>query len=290
MRALSPSELRLLVESADFSAWWDDFVRARADHDAAAARVEETLSQAALMAAKTDFATLRANEHNESAAIWEAAAVTLQSDAAQTETRSYEAVEAFEQQRNRTTAAWHRVNALETALGEQSSTKSGKMPSAAMLLEAKVAYERDQKRKDEIWAEVVQLWERNLELEIESTEKLALAERARRRADAFTAEVGMRKERAERLRAEAAEARAAQRDASLNLASRRDAAQSRFGCTPGEEFLFFADNERPTFVLALSLTTDDTAFGIAVRPLTIFEAERGLGVQSLRSTRENSAA
>lgn len=281
MRALNLAELRALVDSPEFANWWDELCAARAAVESAQAHADDLTSQAAMMATKADLAERKGSERIGSASEREAAASRQHAESQRTENLAFEVVDRFEEQRELATRSWHRVNQIEEALNASRETKSGKHPSAAALQEAREAYERAEKRKNEIWSEVVKMWDTSLEQQLDSTAQAALAAREKRLADELFGESEVRRQRAARLREEVALASRERAEGDRKLEQLMQAARARFDTAVGGELLFFRDHGRATTALVVALVDDERTFGLPVKKLGIYEAERSQGAVAL---------
>ncbi len=290
MRAVNLQELRSLVESAEFGVWWDEMSHARAAHEAAGARAEDLDGEAAMMMAKGELAERKGTERIAAASERESRASRLHAESLTMENVAFAGVERFEEHRKYATAAWHKKNAIEEALNEAVESKSGKVPSPAALAEAQEAYAQAEKKKDDVWNEVVAMWERSLELQLDSTEQAALAAREKHAAEHLFAEAEARRQRAARLRSDAGDAHQAREAAAAKIAELRKTAETTFGCASGDALLFFRHRARPTYSLVVSLVADERTFGIPVRPLGLYEAERLEGARALAPVSEPKVA
>jgi hypothetical protein len=292
MRARRIDELRTLVASPDFQAWWQDLVAARVALAGVQARRDELLSELTAMEFRAELSQKQAIDTLYRAGESEDAAARLLAEAESLENRGFPGVAAFEEQRFRVSELWYRVGAVESQLDQ---AKEGRRPAAeldALERQRKVAadeYERAAAHKNSLWSEVERLWAKSAEVSLLRSEQQLQARKVRREAETLFALAEERKKRAQALRAES-DAAAQEVDAlKARLESTRAAAVERFGALVGTDFLFFSHPVDTRNAFAVALVEDAEHYNVEVRPLAVYWVEHRRGVAFLEPARERPA-
>ncbi len=314
MKVTSLSEVKELVASADFLAWWEDFRRERAAEAAAAEHFDELLAQATLVDFRAELAQKNAIDTLYRAGACEDAAANLLAEATEVENRSFEVVATYEEHRFKVSEIWYRLGATEKAMDEireqiEATTKaladgaddrSQRREMEATLAEAEADlrkaerehrqihddYERETQRKLRLWDEVERMWATSAEMNLLMTEKRAEAGKIRRRAERLFKEAEERKGRAKALRQDADEQSRQRTEHADRLAQILSTARDRFGCAVGEEFLYWRQRDDQTGAYCVSLIDDSDDYNIEIKALVVYRAEKQRGVQFLEPAHE----
>lgn len=296
MKAVRLAELRTLIGTPAFRAFWDELQAARAAAGKAVRDHEDALTQAMVADFRAELAQKNGIDTLYTAGEAEDAAARLMAESSSLENRGLDLVGAYEEQRYVASECWYRLNAAERALEERREAAAvaaaQRDPTAAKIetelarltraqAEAKEAYEREQGKKQELWEEVEKQWARSTELDLLVQEKRVDARRIKREAerlfrDAESRKVGAREEhdhvdRLARSRTDAAQA--------VEMLLR--AALDRFGGVATQSFMYFRCAENPKLAYAVALLPDGETFNVEVAELQIYRVDRERGVSFL---------
>lgn len=268
------TDVRALLSTAEFQAWWAELLRARLDFEAAQERVDELLSQATLTEFRAELTHKNALETLHRAGECEDAAAAMIAETAELQKRSGLTLAEFEEQRFRTSESWYRLGAAERVHDE-----------ALQPADVRAEYEREEQKKAELWASVDKQWERTAELSLLIAEHRARGRKIRREAEAQFALTDERKKRAKELRDEAQEAAAAKAAMQARIDQLLSDARRRFGCASGTDFLYFRQNENPKLAFCVSLVEDRNSYNVEVKALAIYSVEQRRGIAFLEPAR-----
>jgi hypothetical protein len=295
--ALRLSELRDLLQSPAFAAWWSELARAGAALRDAAARREDLVDQAGLMDLRAELAARNAAAalSREGAAEHRANGMSAQAQAMENE--ALELVAAYEEQRFKVSELWYRLGGAERILEERKENAGAGRSRAAqarsLLVQAERAhaslkeeYETELQHKDRLWAEVEATWGRSFEMSLLVAEGLAEAARVHREAERLFKEAEERRARAKRMRADAARAADEFTEAERRQAEMLDRARERFGCVPGRAFLYWRQRDGARSAFAVPLLDDAEGHNIELRALGVYAVDRQRGVAFLEPARE----
>jgi hypothetical protein len=300
--ALRLSELRDLLQSPAFAAWWADLARAAATLRDAAARREELVDQAGLMDLRAELAA-----HNAAAALARAGAAgdranAMSAHSQSLENKALELVAAYEEQRFRVSDLWYRLGGAERILEERREMPGGKQKSRAsqarsLLQQAerthgslKDEYESESRRKDQLWAEVEATWGRSFEISLLVAEGRAASARVHAEAERPFKEAEQRRDRAKRMREDAERAAAESLEAERRQAEMIDRARQSFGCVAGRTFLYWRQRDDARSAFAVPLSDDAEGHNIELRALGVYAVDRQRGVAFLEPAREGRVA
>jgi hypothetical protein len=132
-------------------------------------------------------------------------------------------------------------------------------------------------------------WNGSFERSLLAAERGAAARRFRREAERLFQEAEERRVRAKHLAAEAAAARQARDDADLRRAALLAETRERFGCAPGDAYLYWRHPEDRRAVFAVALADDPDGANLEVRALGIYTVGRPRGVAFLEPARAGLA-
>jgi hypothetical protein len=304
MRALGLRELRELLQSAPFTAWWVEYGAAQeAERSAAAthgpasarARVADLEAEAAQRQAIDEFT--RAGEADEEGA-------RIAGEAQAHEVRALEQVGRFEEQRFRTSDLWVRMGGAErnVEVRRDELPRSAAAPAEAEKVQAQaqaalqlaerqlralqVEYAEEDRKRARLWDEVEAAWERSFERSLLASEHGNRSRRIIRESEQLFHDAEEKRVRARQLRDEAEQAARALADASRRRASLLEAARERFGCAAGESFLYWRHPEDQHSAWAVALREDVTGSNLPVRPLEVYTVRRARGAAFLEPARE----
>lgn len=311
MKSVRLGDLRELLQGAVFSTWWTEHGRAVEALRDAGTRHEDLVSQSETMLFRSELAQRAAVDAFSRAGVVEEEGRRLAAEGQRLENLALELVGHYEEQRFKTSDLWVRLGGAERGLeekreaaGRAKAKKDGaRKDGAKARAQAEVAvaeaerhckelrdhYAREDGRRARLWDEVEAAWGTSFEQALLAAEKGAAARRVRREAERLFQEAEERRVRAKQLAAEAEAASQARVDAQ----GRRDAllaqARERFGCAPGEGFLYWRhpDDKRAAFAVALADDPDDA--NIEVKALGIYTVGRQRGVAFLEPAREGLA-
>jgi hypothetical protein len=314
MKAYRLSELRDLVQSAEFAAWWTEFLRAGAELEEKAKRAEELHAQAGVMDLRAELAQRGAADTLSRAGDLESQAAELEAEAQGIENRSQELVAQFEELRFKVSDLWYRVGAAERTLEERRealasageaapaarpTAKSKRRPSHAetLLKQAERAYitlreeyERESQKKERLWAEVEKLWARTVEIALVVKEQSADARRVRHASERLFQQSEERRARAKQLRQESDQAARQDEAARSRCRELLTEARQRLGCVSGERFLYWMCKEHDRSAYALALYDEPEAYNLEVKALGIYAVSRQRGVGFLEPVRDGHVA
>jgi hypothetical protein len=305
MKSIRLGDLRELLQGPAFSAWWADWSGAVAALADAQARHEDLLSQAEMMSVRSELAQRAGVEAFSRAGEAEDGATRSAAEAQGLENRALELVGEYEEQRFRTSDLWVRLGGAEKGLEErhEAATKpAGKQgargrasgEAAVHAAERQVQglreqYEAEDKKRARLWDDVEAAWATSFERSLLGAERGLAARRVRREAERLFEEAEERRVRAKQLAADAEAAGRERREAERRRAALLADARERFGCAPGEVFLYWRhkDDKRGAFAVALADDTDST--NVEVKALRIYTAGRARGAAFLEPAREGLA-
>jgi hypothetical protein len=302
MKAVRLGDLRELLESPAFGAWWTEWQRATAAVSDARHRHEDLVAQSELMALRSEIAQRaavdafsRSGEVEDEGTRWSAGA---QAD----ENRALALVGEYEQQRTRTSEAWHHLGGAEKALEERREAVARDRARAKESLEASAReaerqrrtlaeeYEAADRTRKRLWDEVEAAWGTSFERSLVGAEHAMVARRVRRDAERLFAEAEERRARAQRLSGDAGTAKAELREAEARLEALRAAARDRFECVSGVSFLYWRHRDDKRSAFAVSLSDDPDATPAPVKALGIYVVGRQRGVALLEPARDGAGS
>src|SRR6266542_3461094 len=218
MRSVRLGELRELLQSPAFGAWWSDWQSAVASVREARVRQEDLLSQSELMALRSELAQRAAVEAFSGSGEAEDDGTRCSAEAQTLENRALELVGEYEEQRFRTSDLWVRLGGAEKTLEERRAAaagrpKEGQRPRGrgeGALRDAErqhqllgEEYAAADRKRARLWEEVEAAWAASFERSLVGAEHGLVARRIRRDAERLFAEAEERRARAKQLAAEA---------------------------------------------------------------------------------------
>jgi hypothetical protein len=300
MKSVRLEELRGLLESAAFAAWWSDWQRASAALRDARLRQEDLLAQSELMALRSEIAQRTAVDTFSRSGEVEDEGTRSTADAQAHENRALALVGEFEEQRGRASELWARLGGTDETLQEAREKLAADRSSARGDLEAAVReserlrraleeeYAAADRRRAKLWDDVEAAWAESFERSLVGAEHGVAARRIRRDAERLFKEAEERRARARQLAAEADVAQRELRQAEGALDALRAGARERFGCVAGRSFLYWrhADDKRSAYAVALAAEPEGA--NVAVAALGIYVVGRQRGVALLEPARDGA--
>lgn len=286
MRARRLNEIRELIGTPEFQAWWVELVQARMALADVEAKREELLAQLTLSEFRAELTQKNAIDTLYRGGEHEDAAARLLVEAEELENRSFPGVAAFEEQRFRVSDLWYRLGAAEAELEQAKSRARADIPTVERKKQALAdEYERETARKNRLWDEVERLWAKSAEVSLLRSEQQALARKVRREAEQLFALAEERKKKAQALRTESDATATALEFAKARLDAVRSQARDRFSCVIGVDFLFFRAPGDSKHGYAVALVDDRESYNVEVKPLAVYSVERHRGVGFLEPAR-----
>jgi hypothetical protein len=295
VRAIRLSELQELIQSQPFAAWWLDFQRAVSGEREARLHDEDLVAQAQLMELRAELAQRAAVDVFTAAGESEESASRIGGEAQGLENRALEIVGTYEDQRFRTSDVWYRLGGAERAVElARDAAADSKRPEAKAALEhaertrshLQAEYESEDARRTRLWADVEGTWEKAFTRSLIAAETTLRTRAVRREAERLFKEAEERRTRARQLRADADAAGRARTAAGKRLGELLAGAGERFGCAPGEAFLYWRHRDDQRSAFAVALVDEPEACNLEVKPLAIYTVGRQRGIAFLEPARE----
>lgn len=295
MKPLRLRELEELLQGQPFAAWWAELQRAVAAARDARLHDEDLVAQAQLMELRAELAQRAAVDVFTAAGELEEAAARTGGEAQALENRALELVGAYEDQRFRTSDLWYRLGGAERTveLAREAAAASRRPEAVAALDHAErtrrqlqTEYEGDDARRTRLWADVEGTWEKAFARSLLASEAVVRTRAVRREAERLFKEAEERRARARQLRADADAAgreRAVTEKRRAELLAR---AGERFGCTPGETFLYWRHRDDQRSAFAVALFDEPEAYNLEVKALSVYTVGRQRGIGFLEPARE----
>lgn len=302
MKAVRLGELRELLESAAFGAWWTDWQRAVSARDDARVRHEDLVAQSELMALRSEIVQRAAVEAFSRSGEVEDEGTRWTAQAQIEENRALALVGEFEQQRGRASEAWMRVGGADKSIEERREALSGDRRRMREALEAALReveehrqalaaeYEAADRKRRQLWDDAEAAWAASFERSLVGAEHDVLARRIRRDAEKLFAEAEERRLRARQLSGDAATALRELRDAEGRLAALRATAREKFECVPGVSFLYWRHHADKRSAFAVSLSEQPEGAGTAAKALGVYVVGRQRGVAALEVPRDDAGS
>ncbi len=304
MKSARLGDLRELLQSAAFGAWWTEWQRAVGAVREARARQDDLRSQSELMAVRSELtqrsavdAFSRAGEAEDEGTRWTA-------EAQAQENRALELVGEYEEQRFRTSDLWVRLGGADKMLEERRDAIAGKRRDGprsgsgaeAALREAERQrevlgdeYDAADRKRARLWEEVEAAWAASFERSLLGAEHGLVARRIRRDAERLFEEAEERRARAKQLAADADAASRELRDAEARQAGQLAGAREKLGCIPGTSFLYWRHKDDKRSAFAVALADDPEGANLEVKALAIYTVGRQRGVAFLEPARDGLA-
>ncbi len=301
MKSVRLGDLRELLESTAFGAWWTEWQRASSVRSDAQLRHADLVAQSELMTLRAEIAQRaavdafsRSGEVEDEGTRWTAEAQTQ-------ENRALGLVGEYERQRTRASEAWVKLGGADEVLQERREAVGGRRAHAKEALEAAVRdaekarqalaeeYDAADRKRRALWDEVEAAWATSLERSLVGAEHAVLARRVRRDAERLFAEAEERRARARQLSVDADAAQRELREADARLVALRGAAREELGCVPGPSFLYWRHQDDPRSAFAVALSEFDGG-NVPAKPLGIYVVGRQRGVAFLEPARDGAGS
>ena len=304
MRAVPLRELRALIESAPFAAWWGDFWRALAAEREVQARHLAIAAEHRRAELEADLAQRQAVDTFSEAGHADEVAARVGAESQAHEVEALEKVGRFEEQRFRTSDLWYRVGGMERTLevrreqltaanrlqqdGEKARTASEAAVRVAerQLKVLQDEYAQEDRKRSRAWDEVESAWEKSFERSLVAAEHSTRARRIIREADQLFREAEEKRARARRFHEQAEEGARLADEAVGSRGALVEDARGRFGCVCGDAFLYWRHPDDPQVAWALALCDDLTGWNLPVRAREVYMVGRVRGAAFLEAARE----
>jgi hypothetical protein len=300
MKSVRLEDLRELLESAAFAAWWSDWQRASAALRDARLRHEDLLAQSELMALRSEIAQRTAVDTFSRSGEVEDEGTRFGAEAQAHENRALALVGEFEEQRTRASELWARLGGTDETLEEKREKLAKDRGPARAELEGAVReaerlrraleeeYAAADRRRAKLWDDVEAAWAESFERSLVGAEHGVAARGIRRDAERLFKEAEERRARARQLAAEADVAERELREAGTALDALRAGARERFGCIAGRSFLYWRHAEDKRSAFAVALVAEADGGGGPVAALGIYVVGRQRGVAQLEPARDGA--
>jgi hypothetical protein len=300
MKSVRLEDLRVLLESAAFAAWWSDWQRASAALLDARLRHEDLLAQSELMALRSEIAQRAAVDTFSRSGEVEDGGTRFTADAQAHENRALALVGEFEEQRTRASELWARLGGKDETLRKAREKLAAELGPARADLEAAAReaehlrraveeeYAAADRRRAKLWDEVEAAWAESFERSLVGAEHGVAADPARGDAERLFKEAEERRARARQLAAEADVSQRELREAEAALEALRAGARERFGCVAGRAWLYWRHAEDKRSAFALALAAEPEGANVPVVALGIYVVGRQRGVSLLEPAREGA--
>jgi hypothetical protein len=302
MKAVRLGELRELLESAAFSAWWTEWQRATSARDDARVRHEELVAQSELMALRSEIVQRAAVEAFSRSGEVEDEGTRWTAQAQLEENHALALVGEFEQHRARASEAWMRLGSADKTIEERRealSSDKGRMKEslASTLREAEkqrqvlaAEYETADQKRRRLWDDAESAWAASFERSLVGAEHDVVARRIRREAEKLFAEAEERRLRARQLSGDAATALRELREAEGRLTALRATAREQLQCVPGVTFLYWRHHDDRRSAFAVSLSDQPDPAGTPAKALGVYVVGRQRGVAALELARDDAGS
>lgn len=306
MKSVRLDDLRELLHGPAFAAWWAEYGKAVAAVRDASLRHDDLVSQSETMLVRSELAQRAAVEAFSRAGDADDEGTRSSSEAQALENRALELVGEYEEQRFRTSDLWVRLGGAERTLEErrEASAAAAKGDGARARTQAKTAfraaerqhqelrqqYDAEDEKRGRLWGEVEAAWAASFERSLLVAEHAVTGRRIRRQAERLFEEAEVRRLRAKQLAADAEVAGRERAEAEKRRLALLADARAKFGCAPGDRFLYWrhADDKRSAF--AVSLHDDPDGANIELQALGVYAVGRQRGVSFLEPAREGLPA
>jgi hypothetical protein len=304
MKAVRSSEVKELLSSQAFAAWWSDHGRALAALREARARHEDLVAQAEMMELRSELAQRAAIDAFSRSGEAEDRGRAEAAEAQSLENRALQLVGAYEEHRFKTSHLWYRLGGAEKRLEERREALAAPGDGARLRAQVEAAaqeaereharareeYEAADKHRSGLWDEVEEAWSKSCERALLSAEHGVAARTVRREAERLFKEAEERRARAKQLRSDAEAAGRERADTERRRAELLRSAQERFGCMAGDGWLYWRhrDDQRAAFAVSLADLPEGT--NLEVKALAVYTVGLQRGIAFLEPAREGLAA
>jgi ribulose bisphosphate carboxylase small subunit len=271
-------EVAEILASDRFTKWFESLENARAHVKRMSEKSDELLTQVNLLEFRAELAHRKAIDTLERANALEDESAELANQAAELENASFEVVSDYEKQREATTKKWEAVGAIEVDLENENADRTRLQQKLAKVTED---YEREDKKKQLLWAEVEKLWIRSIDCNLALREKKHKAKLVRADAEALFSRHNEEAQEASKLKIETARIAQEQARAIAALVAAEDAARRDFDCTLTVDFMYWVARESNKVVYAVPLIEDATHYVVPVSPGNVYRCSPTLGIEEM---------
>lgn len=285
MKAKWIDDVGEILDSQAFQVWLGNLENARRELRVATEKHDELLTQVNLLDFRAELVHRRAIDTLEQANVLEDESVQLGNEAASLENHSFEAVAQYEMQRTKTTELWQRLGAIEVE-AEEASDPAQKKKLEKQREKLNLDYEREDAKKQKLWAEVERLWVRNIDKSLELREKRRKAQIVRAEAEDAFAKHEAESGQAQELRAKAEHVAAERETKQRELTATYQEARERFDCLLHQDFLYWSAREDNKVVYAVPLIADTRNYVVELKPGRLYKCPHDKGVEALERITE----
>lgn len=298
MRSVRLEDLRELLGSTGFAAWWSDWQQVASALRDARARHADLAAQAELMSLRSEIAQraavdafTRSGEVDDEGTRWSAQAQAE-------ENHALALVGEYEEQRTRTSDLWVRLGGAEKGLEERrDGAGRDRKHAKEALAEAErqreglaAEYGAADRKRARLWDDVESAWAASFERSLLAAEHGLRARWSRRDAERLFGEAEERRTRSRQLAADAGAAQRELREAEARRDTLRAAARERFDCLAGEAFLYWRHHDDPRSAYAVALSDEPEGANLPVKSLTIYVVGRQRGTGFLELPRDGAGS
>lgn|GEM_PF-689517 len=283
MRAKWKDGVYEVLSSGAFADWLDNLDAARNDRKRARARHDELLTQVNLLEFRAELAHRNAIDTLEEANFLEDESATLANEAAELENASFELVSQFELQRDRTTKKWEALGAIDVMIEEAEAKDANYEAERLKKKRIKVneEYEREDRKKQQLWSEVNTMWERSIDRDLALKEKQQKSKLVRAEAERLFQKYDGEAQQAAALKKDA-EKMAADREASeQRFDGLMEEAREKFSCILHNDFLYWISREDNQYVYCTPLIDDKENYSVPLDVGQIYRCHHSAGIDGL---------
>ena len=318
MKAKWVHEIESLVRSVEFSEWYQEFIELSNGLKKVKLAREDLLAQASMMNARADFGQQCADEKLFGAGECEDSGAAAHAEFAEIENSSFEALSAYEVQRQKASDTWMELDRYEASIedmrqeaseliakidaaknkdeGESPDELSAALERIEAAIEARSQdvedvrqrYERDTQRKLDLWGEVEASWSKAFKANLGRSEYAYQSRRLRGEAEAQFVRAAQERNRVEELEVEARSLDGKITEYKEEIAMHMKEGRTRFECTVVEEFLYWPKQGEVRIVLCVPLVDDRDYLNIQVQALSIYQLDRAKGLDFIEPVAESS--
>lgn len=278
MKAKWIDEVAAILQSEAFASWLERLDQARKDLKNSRERHEELLTQVNLLEFRAELAHKKAIDTLERANVLEDESASLANEAAELENASFEVVSQFEMQRMKCTDLWGRLGAIDVDLEEGRGDRS-KLDKQRQKLT--LEYEREDQRKQRLWAEVENLWVKSIDKNLSLHEKRHKATLVRAEAESLFLRHEEEARQAAELRVEAERVARERQEREQILMSAREEARQTFDCLLNEDFLYWSAREDNKIVYSTPLIDDKKNYVVELGVGKLYRCPHNAGIDHL---------
>ncbi len=278
MKAKWSDEVREILASDAFERWLERLEEARVTLRKKTQRHEELLTQVNLLEFRAELAHRNAIDTLENANELEDESAQLANEAAELENRSFEIVSQFEMQRDKCTRLWEQLGGFDVRIEEEPAQAKRLQKQRDKINED---YAREDQRKQRLWREVNELWERSIDRDLALVEKRHKGALVRDRAEKLFAVHEREAQQAGDLRRQADAMAAEREDAEQIVRKRQEVARQEFDCLLHSDFLYWISQDDNKVVYCTPLIVDDDNYVIPLEPGRVYQCDHQSGIESL---------